>query len=105
MRARTTGVAGPTSKWLWWQGQYLPSLDGPDGAALVGAHRVERLEGAGRRLGDDGLAVGEDLAAPDRDLGRRGAAAGPATPRPTTGRAIGLLQAARARRRRRRRRP
>src|SRR6476659_10566466 len=41
----------------------LPTLDGPDGAALVGTHRVERLEGARGRMGDDGLAVGEDLAA------------------------------------------
>ena len=69
------GVAGRASKWLWWQGQTIwPPSNDVDGAALVGAHRVERLERAGRRLGHDGLGVGEDLAAADRDLRRRGAA-------------------------------
>ena len=43
-----------------------------DLAALVGAGRRERLEVAGRRLGDDHVLVGEDRAAADRDVGGGG---------------------------------
>src|SRR6185437_6262468 len=49
------------------------AVDGPvadlvDDAPHVGADRAERLELAGRRLGDDHLRPGEDHPAADRDL-------------------------------------
>src|ERR1700722_19785970 len=55
-----------------------------DDAPHVGAHRAERLELAGRRLGDDDLLDREDLAAARRDLGggcQRVRAGGAACPR------------------------